>query len=68
MSRGKRKTTVAVSAAFHALVEGVREGAAVVSLDRKILTCNTRLAEMLKVECPAMLGQSLLTFDKLAHK
>ncbi len=49
-----------ISAAFHALVEGVREGAAVVSLDRKILTCNSRLAELLKAECPAMLGQSLL--------
>ncbi|MBI4788772.1 MAG: PAS domain S-box protein [Chloroflexi bacterium] len=48
--------------AFHALIEGVREGAAIVALDRTILTCNRRLAQMLRLECEQVMGRSLLTF------
>ena len=49
-------------AAFHALVEGVREGAAILSFDGTVLTCNRRLAEMLKLECEQVMGRPMLPF------
>jgi PAS domain S-box-containing protein len=53
------------AAAFHALVEGIREGAAILSVDRTVLTCNRRLAEMLKLECEQVMGRSMLEFIPL---
>ncbi len=53
------------AAAFHALVEGIREGAAILSSDRTVLTCNRRLAEMLKLECEQITGRPMAEFIPL---
>ncbi|MBI4791144.1 MAG: PAS domain S-box protein [Chloroflexi bacterium] len=50
------------AAALHVLIEGVREGAAILSADWVILSCNRRLAEMLKLECDQVTGRPLLPF------
>ena len=56
------KHFVNTAAAFHALIEGVREGAAILSADGTILTCNRRLAEMLKLECEHVMGRPIRLF------
>lgn len=56
------------AAVFHALLEGVRQGAAVVSVDRTVLTCNQPLGSMLKQKCEQTTGRSITDFLSLEDR
>lgn len=59
----KRRDAVKDAATIlHALVEGVREGAAILSSDQTVLTCNQNLAGMLKLDAEQIIGRPIFSF------